>query len=573
MYAKLVTAISGKKKVVYLRLLEKIKKDGRWKDKVVANLGRQDIAGRLALGELLKKLRRFTDEVMVTPEEIESKQVREYGPFLVGKKLWQEIGLDKFLNECCGLKFPVSLGEPGVLAMVLNRLTSPCSKLSLYDWMPTVYLPEWDSRKFRELPDEPVEFAEWFYRTMDWLAAGKNKEKIEERIADWVKNLFAVEIVFYDITNIQFEGWEELKQARHGYIRLGRKNHKQILLGLVMIEGLPVSSHIFRGNRLDKTTLWWVTGRVKKQFNVGRMVFVCDRGMITEKSLLEIESNQDGYIVALRRRKCSEVEPLLQESITSFSPIKMDKAGNITLYAWEAHKEEGKRLIVVFNPIKAKEEKKKRAEIMQELDFELSDIKKKVRTGELKKAQDICARVERILSHKKGKRYFCYSVHGDGHFEYMPNEECLALESNLDGKFIIKTTEGAEKFSLKEVVFRYKDLTEVEDSFRDLKDFIRTAPVYHWRYRRVKAHVFICVLALLLERYLKQKLEKAQLKLSARKAIEKLKTIKIVENQVGPLMLKYVTPPNQELDKILAACGIFKLPRILPGYEKVGLKH
>jgi transposase len=104
---------------------------------------------------------------------------------------------------------------------------------------------------------------------------------------------------------------------------------------------------------------------------------------------------------------------------------------------------------------------------------------------------------------------------------------------------------------------------DIEHGFRDLKDFIRTAPVFHRRYRRVKAHVFICVLALLVERYLEIKLQQAGLELSARKALEKLKNIKVVENQVGHLSLKYVTPPNQELEKILAACGIFKLPKIL----------
>lgn len=105
--------------------------------------------------------------------------------------------------------------------------------------------------------------------------------------------------------------------------------------------------------------------------------------------------------------------------------------------------------------------------------------------------------------------------------------------------------------------------TPIFIGFRDLKDFIRVAPVFHWRYRRVKAHIFICVLALLLERYLEQKMHKAGLNISARKVIEKLKNIKVVTNRVGPLTLKYVTPPNQELEKLLMVCGIYKLPKIL----------
>jgi hypothetical protein len=245
MYPKLVKVVAGKNKqaFIYLRLMERVKVDQRWKERVVANLGRQDIVGRQALGDLLKKLRRFTDEVLVTPEEIESRRAKEYGSLLVGQKLWQEIGLGQWIRECCGEPQWIGLGEPGVLAMVLNRLTSPRSKLALYDWMPTVYLPEWETKKF-QLPDEPDVFAERFYQTMDYLVAGKRKEKIETRLAQWVKSLFPAEVVFYDITNIQFEGWQELKQARHGYIRLGRRNHKQILLGVVMAEGLPVNHHL-----------------------------------------------------------------------------------------------------------------------------------------------------------------------------------------------------------------------------------------------------------------------------------------------------------------------------------------
>ncbi|MBI3317296.1 MAG: IS1634 family transposase [Candidatus Omnitrophica bacterium] len=560
MYGRLVKIKNKGREFVYLRLLEKIKENGRWKERVVANLGRQDIKGRETLGELLKSLRRFTDEVLVSPEEIESRRAKDYGAVLVGQKLWQEIGLDRRIREICGEPKGISLGEPGVLAMVLNRLTSPKSKLAFYDWMPTVYLPDWQTKKF-DLPDEPDVFADRFYQTMDWLIAGKNKEKIEEHVGSWAQTLFPVEVVFYDISNIQFEGWQELKQARHGYIRLGRKNHKQILLGLIMVEGLPVASHIFRGNRAEKTTLLWVKDKIKKQFNVGRIVFVCDRGMISEANLKEIESQQDGYIVAIKRRRCEEGDPLLEKSLDSFTPIRVPEDGEPDLLAWEAPLYEGKRRIVVYNPIKAEEEKNKRQEIIRKLEIDLEDLKAKVQAGKPKKVQAITTAAERILSRWHAKRYFRYTSNAEGHFEFTPNEESRALEEKLGGKFIVKTTET--NLSTKEAVFKYKDLMEIEHGFRDLKDFIRVAPVFHRRYRRVKAHVFICVLALLLERYLEEKLKKAGLELSAKKAIEKLKTIKVVENRVGNLDLKYVTPPNIELAKILAACDIFKLPKIL----------
>lgn len=572
MYPKLVKVKSGSRHVqerVYLRLMERVKVDGVWKERVVANLGRQDVEGRQALGDLLLKLRRFSDELLVRPEEIESRQARDHGAVLIGQALWRLIGLESVLPKICGKPLAGSLGESGVLAMVLNRLCAARSKLALYDWMPTVYLPAWQGAGFK-LPEEPEVYAERFYRTMDWLIAGKNKEKIEAHIAAWAQTLFPVDVVFYDITNVQFEGWQELKQARFGHIKLGRRNHKQILLGLVMVERLPVACHLFRGNRAEKTTLLWVKNKLKKQFNVGRVITVADRGVVTGSCLQQIEADCDGYIVALKRRRCEEIEPLLDQAVDTFIALAWDRSKNVTLSAWEGPPEKAstpdrpdKRRIVVFNPVKAQEDKAKRLEAIAELETELEDLQKRVqeKRGGPKTVRTITIAAEKILSHRNGKRYFRYAAERDRSFAFEPNEEGRRLEEKLDGKWVIKTTEG--DLSLKEVVFEYKDLLEVEYGFRHLKDFIRVAPVHHWRYRRVKAHVFICVLALLLQRLLDRKLTEAKMDLSARKALEKLKTIKVVSNRVGHLDLKYVTPPTEELDKILAACGLYKLPKIL----------
>ncbi len=578
MYPKLVKIKSGKENtppLVYLRLMERVKVNGAWKERVVANLGRQDLEGRQSFGELLLKLRRFSDEVLVRPEEIESREALEYGTVLVGQKLWEDIGLPRILLGICGKMPSVSLGEPGVLAMVLNRLSAPRSKLALHEWMPTMYLPPWRTSRFQKLPEDPVDYAEWFYRTMDWLIKGKNKEKIEAAIASWAQTLFPVEVVFYDITNVQFESWKKLKQARFGHVKLGKKNHKQILLGLVMVEGLPVACHLFRGNRAEKTTLVWVKDKLKKQFNVGRVITVADRGLITGSALDQIEADQDGYIVALKRRRCEEVRPLVDQALTTFTPLRWDRDGTATLWAWEAPLEKAdaphrpdKRRIVVYNPSKAHEDKQKRESAIRELEGHLQALRTQVLEGKgkPKTIQAITIAAEKILSRRNGKRYWRYQVKKARSFEFEAHNESRTLEENLDGKFVIKTTE--HNLSLKASVFKYKDLLEVEDGFRQLKDFIKVAPVYHWRYRRVKAHVFICVLALLLEKLLDRKLKEANVNLSARKALEILKNIRVVSNRVGNLELKYVTPPTQESDRILAACGIYKLPKILPDSKR-----
>jgi len=556
MYPKIVRVRSGRKKtqvIEYLRLLKKYR-DGKgiWKEKVVANLGRVELLGE-EIGKLLKSLRRFTDEVLVTPEEIEAKKVYEYGPLVVGKKLFDEIGLPKWVKDACGREPSGSLGVEGVLAMVLNRLIEPQSKLALTEWLEGIYLDGWD------FGDGDIKArAQRFYRTLDWLIKGK--DKIEEEISWWVKKLFPVDIVFYDLTNIQFEG-SGPNSARIGYPRLGKRNHKQLLLGIVMIEGLPVAHYLFRGNRAEKTTLLWVAQRVKKVHNIGKVVFVFDRGLVNVENL---EQLNDGYIAAVKRRRNNEVKSLLEDDSIHYERIKEN------LFAAEAPLgSDGKRRIICVNTGRREEEKRKREAIILELEGELNGLKMRVESGKLKNVKPIVTSCEEILRKKHGKRYFNYEVKR-GYFQFSRKEDGISFEEKLDGKFILTTGEG--DLPLEEIVLRYKDLMEVERAFRILKDFIQISPIYHYKDRRVKAHVFVCVLALLLERYLDKRLSDAKIKISSEKAIEKLKEVKVVINQVGGLSLKYVTPPSRELSQILAACGIWKLPKLLDDVTKIRQK-
>lgn len=547
MYPKLVRVKSKGRTIVYLRLIERYYQNGKQKDRVIANLGRQDIEGRKALGELLKRLRRFSDEVLVTPEEIEAKSVIEYGPLVVIKKLWEEIGLGKWIREASG-KTGRGLGEVGVLAMVSNRLMEPKSKLGLCEWLEGVYLEDFDSR-FRN--GKLKSRADRFYYTLDWLIKGK--EKIEEKIYFWARRLFPSDVVFYDITNVQFEG-RGVKIGQRGYVRLGKKNHLQVLLGVVMVEGLPVAHYVFRGNRAEKTTLWWIRKKLKEKYNIGRIIFVVDRGMISISNLEELEK-EDGYIVAMKRRRNEEVKMLLEVGSDGFTKIKEN------LLAREVEIDsDGKRRFICVNTDRAKEEKDKRESIIQELERELIELKERVDSGRIKQQKVIVSCCERILNRKHGRRYFSYEVE-EGKFEFGQKKESIEYEEKIDGKFMIKTTEKG--LTLEQIVLRYRDLMDIEDAFRDIKDFLKVAPVYHQLSRRVKAHIFVCVLALLIQRYMEKKFAEAKVKISSEKALARLKTIKVVINQVGCLYLKYVTVPTKELELILRIFGISRLPKIL----------
>ncbi len=549
MYPRVVRVKSGKRYVQYLRLLEKVKKDGRWKEEVVCNLCRLDIEGKERFNRLLRSLAKYSDEELLSAKEIEVRGALEYGALYVIRKIMKDIGLTKWIEESCGTK-RIGLGIDGVTAMICNRLMEPRSELGIVEWIKGVYLEEFDKR-FRE--GKPKSIAQRFYYTLDWLIKGKGK--IEEKMYIWSQTLFPSDIVFYDITNIQFEG-SGCKIGRLGYHKLGKKNHKQVLLGLVMVEGLPVSHHVFRGNRAEKTTLTWIKEKLKKKYNIGKIIIVCDRGMVSTTNLEEIE-REDGYIVAIKRRRNEEAKLLIESSDEGYIEIgKNLKAKEIKI------KEDNKRRVICINENKAREEKKKREEILQELEGELNELKEKIDSGKIKKENTkiIISSCEKILNKKHGKRYFRYEVSAKG-LEYGRNKENIEYEEKIDGRFMIKTTE--QDIGLREIVLSYKDLMDVEEAFRDLKDTIEVAPVYHQISSRTQAHIFVCVLALFIARYMEKKLSNEEINLSFQRAISQLKMIKVVINNIRNRYLKYVTVPSQELYKILRTFGIIKLPKML----------
>jgi transposase len=553
MYPKIVRVRSGGKKqkeITYLRLIEKYRgEDGKKHDRVVANIARLDVEGRKAFNRLLKSLAKFSDEVLVSPEEIEARVVLEYGAVEVIRKLWEEIGLEKWIEKGCAKKVDGNLGSAGVLSMICNRLMEPKSELGLCEWLEGVYSDKFDKRFHN---GKLKSRAERFYRTLDWLIEGK--EKIEQEIYQWVKTLFPVDVVFYDITNVQFEG-EGPKIARRGYVRLGKKNHNQVLLGIILVEGLPVAHYVFRGNRVEKTTVKWISKDVKKKYNVDRIIFVMDRGMISAINLEELEKQDDGYIVAMKRRRDDEVKMLLEDGEDGFIEIKKD------LYGKEVNIDsDGQRRLICVNTARAKEDKEKREAIMKELEEELSQLKEKVDGGKIKQQKNIIAMCEKILSKRYGKRYFSYELEGKN-FCFSKRKDNIEYEEKIDGKFMIKTTEKA--LTLQQIVFRYKDLMDIEDAFRDIKNFIKVAPIYHRLNKRVRAHIFVCVLSLLVQRYMEKKLADNKLKISSEKVLSKLKTIKVVINQVKNLCLKYVVTPTAELSHILRIFGIDRLPKML----------
>ena len=378
---------------------------------------------------------------------------------------------------------------------------------------------------------------------MDYLIA--IKEKIEVDIYFKLINLLNLDLklVFYDLTSTYFEG-DGPDCAKHGYSRDRRSDKKQILLGLcVTSDGIPIASEVFRGNIADKSTLSDVISSLKARFNIDKVIFVCDRGMISAKNIKILKQNYD-YIIAMKKRQAASLSDLIDGSLSSYS-----KTDDRNLLAKEVNIDDT-RYIICHNRQKAADDRAFREGVISKVEASFKNIK-------LKNIEKAKAKVAEILYEKKAKKYFRLDFTGG--FSYSLSEKNIRKEKALDGKFILAT--NRIDLPTSEVVSSYKILSKVENAFREIKDFIKIRPIYHYTKNRVRAHAFICVLSYLLEAIMERKL--SRLGITARCALESLADIKVVENVISNYRIRCVTKINRQRKKILNALGVSSVPRTI----------
>lgn len=542
-------------KAEYIRLVESYREKGRIKQRVITTLGRKELLaphlGRLA--QLLGK-ERASDSPLPVPTE-----AAVWGPVLVARWLWKELGLEELLEE--GGKRPgrrsrkvLSLSERAFV-LVANRLCAPGSEHALSRWLDTDYVPDGQGERIRPVWKEngrvrvDHRFLWSWYRALDELI--EKKERIESGLFHRLRDLFSLqpEMVFYDLTSSYFEGRGPEELARFGYSRDQREGNRQILLGVVMANGWPIAHHVFRGNLGDAETVQGVVADLQKRFGLRRVVFVGDRGMVSTANLGFLWTEGHGFLVGLRRRQSPEaIEYIQKAQAASWQPCSPESDDRV---AEVAGKQPGERVFVVESAErKAYEETMRKNEVSQTREA-LEKLARRVEKGELPNAEAIGAAVQRILSRHHAARYFQWSLKG-GKLRF--SEEPLEKEKLLEGKYLILTQE--KDLSPPDAVRAYKELGEVERAFRKMKDVLELRPIYHHDPKRVEAHVLVAALAFLLDRLLEKKLKGASLPFSSEEAWAHLRTIHAVAFQFGADRRRGVTAGNNQSRQILAALRI-----------------
>lgn len=553
----------------YLRLVESYWEHGQAKQRIVANLGRKDLlAPHLEALVRLLQGEREPATVRVAPAAVRPEQAACWGPMLVARTLWQELGLEAILDGCEGHRRrpdTVPLADR-VLVLVAQRLCDPQSEHRLAAWLETDFVCDRRGRRVvpRWKPQGRVRvdltWLQRWYRTLDELLP--HKARVEVELFARLRDLFSqeVELVFYDLTSTYFEGAGPADFAVHGYSRDGKPRNRQVLVGVVMINGWPIAHHVFRGNRHDDATVGEVLGDLERRFGLKRVIFVGDRGMVTTANIALIKARRQGYLVGLHRRRREEVFALISratgpwiECPVGITAREKEAARPKTLVQEVASDAPGVRTVVVHSDERLAYERAMRERDMARTRVALEGLARRIATGRLRTPEKIGEAAGRILARHHGRRSYAWELR-EGVFRFFEHPVHFAREQAYEGKYVIRTEEP--HLTPVEAVQAYKELSEVERAFRELKDVIALRPIYHRRKERVQAHIFVAALAFLLDRALEKTLKAARVTMSAAEALTALRTVHVVDLMVGPTRKRGVTGGSARARQVLAALGI-----------------
>ena len=372
-----------------------------------------------------------------------------------------------------------------VLAMVASRILAPHTKLATTRWWHTTTLAE-DFGVADANEDD-------LYAAMDWLLA--RQDRIQKKLA--ARHLGAGSLVLYDLSSSYFEG-THCPLAKLGHNRDGKRGLLQVNYGLLTdVRGCPVGVAVHPGNTADSKTLLPAVQLVHKDFGIERFVMVGDRGMISSKAIKELrESDAVGWITAL---KSGSIRGLLEQGQLQLGLF--DERNLIELIHPDYP---GERLVACRNPELAKLRAHKRADLLAATETNLDKVKARVDAAKLAGAAKIGVRVGKIVNQYKVAKHFELTIDAAS-FSYSRKPEAIAAEAALDGIYVIRTSLAAAQMDAADCVRNYKALANVERAFRSLKTIdLKVRPIHHRTADRVRAHIFLCMLAYYVEWHMRQ---------------------------------------------------------------------
>jgi transposase len=463
---------------------------GRSQKRTLANLSKlpRDVTGAL------KALLKGGTVIGTGPGELEIERSLPHGHVAAALGMIRKIALDRLIlstTKDAAARRHCDL----IVAMMVDRLIEPRSKLS---FVRAVDEETALSSLGAVLGLGKVKERE-AYEALDWLL--ERQMRIENGLAR--RHLQDGVLVLYDVSSSYFEG-RCCPLAHYGHSRDHRHDRLQIVYGLLCTrEGLPIAVEVFDGNTADPSTLSAQVEKIKDRFGISRLVLVGDRGMITSARIRDdLKPAGFDWITCLRA-------PAIQALAAENGPLQLslfDDRDLAEICAPDMFP--GERLIVCRNRDLAAERARKREDLLAATERELTRVQEQIRRKNtpLKSAAEIGMAVGAVIDSRKMAKHFSIDIR-DGHLSFQRRINQIEEEARLDGIYVIRTSMPADHLDAAETVQTYKDLSRVERAFRCLKTGdLDIRPIRHWTAQRVRAHVFLCMLAYHVEWHLRDAL-------------------------------------------------------------------
>ncbi len=480
----------------------------------------------------VENLRRVLhDETLVAPEDaFEIQRSLPHGHVAAVLGSLRQLGLERMIERRATRERSLAV------AMVVARLIEPGSKLATARGVGEESAVSSLGEELEIVSASEDEF----YRAMDWLL--KRQERIENALAK--RHLRSGTLVLYDVTSTYFEG-RKCPLARFGHNRDGKKGKLQIVLGLLCsIDGCPCAVEVFEGNTGDPKTLSAQIKKTRDRFGLERVILVGDRGMITEARLRQDIRGVEGleWISALRS---PAIAKLVEGEAIQMSFFDEKDLAEITHPDYP-----GERLVVCKNPMLEQERARKREELLATTERVLGKIKAATqrRRRPLRGKDNIALRVGRDIGRYKVQKHFQIEITEES-LHYERKTEKIKAEAALDGIYVIRTSVPSDLLGSEETVGAYKRLSRVERAFRSLKTVdLKLRPIFHHAADRVRAHVFVCMLAYYVEWHMRQGLAPILFDDDDKETAEKMRKSVVAAAQRSPRAQKKAATKRTEDD-------------------------
>ncbi len=542
--------------VRYLQLAHNRRVGGVTRAEVLLQLGREDELDVEGLRRLARSIRRYTDPGAEDGGRIEPADglevvgSRPLGGAWLLDALWRRLGVAEALRGVLGARRFTTDVERVLFALVANRALAPCSKLAAAEWASNdVAIPG-----LQAMDDDHA------YRALDLLVEADAEAKVQEAVFFACADLLNLEVdlLFFDTTSTYFEAEPDpdggVETDAPPFRALGHsKDHRpdlpQIVIGLAVTrEGIPVRVWVWPGNTNDQTVIEQVKDDLRG-WRLGRCVWVVDRGFSSDENLRYLTRGGGHWIAGERMRDGSPdaqaalARPGRYQTVRDNLRVKDVRIGD---------GDNAKRFVVCHNPAEAERDKAERDAQIARLEAELARIEQMRRKAKTTKTREAHLRAECALrDHPTLSRYLRQTATGG----LLIDRRKIAAEERLDGKYLLSSSDP--ELTAEEIALGYKNLREAERSFRDLNTTLELRPVFHRLEHRIRAHVVVCWLALLLIRIAERATNQ-----SWRRIATELQRLHLVTLQGPAGSVQQTTRPTDPQSAILAALAIAPPPRI-----------